>query len=63
LNSQNVNEVIEDLTEQLNKKENKETTSHKNLELTTNQNDDVSSKAIENLSNNSELERVNREQS
>jgi len=63
LNSQNVNEVIKDLTEQLNKKENKETTSHKNLELATNQNGDVSSKTIENLSNNSELERVNREQS
>jgi len=63
LNSQNVNKVLEDLNKQLNKKENKETTSHKNLELATNQSDDVSPKTIENLSNNSELKAVNEEQS
>jgi len=61
LNSQNVNEIVEDLNEQFNKKENKETTSHKNLDLATNQSADVSSKTTENLSNNSELEGVIKE--
>jgi len=61
LNSQNVNEIVEDLTEQLNKKENKDTISHKNLELATNHSADVNPKTIENLSNNSELNGVIKE--
>jgi len=56
LDLQNVNEVVEGLAEQFNRKENKETVSDKNLELPTNHNTNVNPKTIKKLHNSPDLE-------
>jgi len=58
---QNVNEVIEGLAEQFNRKKNKEIISDKNLELPTNQNTNVNPETIKKLHNLPDLENTIRE--